>query len=181
MKRSLFSIGLILLITLPLFSFGCAGRGASEYDKGLIRYNDEWITRAEYAQRTGGADYISPQTQPATSQPSSPPKTSAKPVTFQPIVLTGSASKTTPPFTVTTKEWIIEWSYTPNPEYPEMALFGFFVYPRGETVFFVESVMASIGGETSGSTYSYAGAGEYYIAVTVANVESWQITIKPAP
>jgi hypothetical protein len=96
---------------------------------------------------------------------------------FEPILITGSSDKTSPPFTVTTKEWIIDWSYVPDPEWPEMAVFGFFVYPRGETVMFVESVLFPEG--TSGTTYSYAGAGEYYIQVLVGNVKSWEVVISP--
>ena len=99
-------------------------------------------------------------------------------VTFDPIVITGSSDKTSPPFEVTTKEWIIEWSYIPNSEYPEYAVFGFFVYPRGETVMYVEAVSTS--NDTSGSTYSYAGIGEYYVEVICGNLQSWEIIIKPA-
>ena len=96
---------------------------------------------------------------------------------FEPLVITGSGDKTSRPFTVTTEEWVIDWSYVPDPKYPEMAVFGFFVYPRGETLFFVESVLFPEG--TSGSTYSYAGEGEYYIKITAGNVKSWEVVISP--
>lgn len=101
----------------------------------------------------------------------------AAPATFEPIVITGSGDKTSSPFTVTTKEWVIDWSYVPDPQYPEFAVFGFSIYPRGETAIYVESVLFPEG--TSGSTYSYAGAGEYYIKVSVANVKSWKVIISP--
>jgi len=110
---------------------------------------------------------------PEAEEPAPPPP----PPSFEPIVITGSGDKTSPPFTVTTEEWVIDWSYTPDPEYPEMAIFGFFVYPRGETALYVESVLFPEG--TSGSTYSYAGTGEYYIKVTAGNVKSWEIIISP--
>ncbi|MBA7680343.1 hypothetical protein ES703_88658 [subsurface metagenome] len=100
-----------------------------------------------------------------------------RPPTFESILITGSSDKTSPPFRVTTKEWVIDWSYVPDPEWPEMAVFGFFVYPRGETVMYVESVMFPEG--TSGTTYSYAGVGEYYIKVSVGNVKSWEVVISP--
>ena len=106
----------------------------------------------------------------------SQPSTGERP--FSPITLTGSSDKKTAPFTVTTSEWIIDWSYVPDPELSEFAVFGFFVYPRGETVGYVESVL--VPDSTSGTTYSYAGVGEYYISVTIANVRSWTITIRPA-
>ena len=93
------------------------------------------------------------------------------------IVITGCGDNTSPPFTVTTEEWCIDWSYVPNPEYPDAAIFGFFVYPRGKTAVYVESVLFPEG--TSGSIYSYAGAGEYYIKVTAGNVEVWEVVISP--
>ena len=99
-------------------------------------------------------------------------------VIFDPIIITGSSDKTSPPFEVTTKEWIIEWSYIPDSEYPEYAVFGFFVYPRGETVMYVEAISTS--DDTSGSTYSYAGIGEYYVEVICGNLQSWEIIIRPA-
>ena len=99
------------------------------------------------------------------------------PETFSPITFTGASDKTTSPFEVTTNEWVIGWSYIPDPEYPEYAVFGFYVYPRAETVNFVEAMMTP--GDTNGSTYSYAGSGEYHIKVICANVEDWTITISP--
>ena len=105
------------------------------------------------------------------------PAPTPSPSTFEPIVITGSGDKTSPPFTVTTEEWIIDWSYVPDPEYPEFAVFGFYVYPRGETLWDVESVLFPKG--TSGSTYVYADAGDYYVEVSTANIESWEIIIKP--
>lgn len=101
------------------------------------------------------------------------------PATSEPITFTGSSGRTTPPFTITTSEWIIDWSYIPaDPEYPEWAGFYFFIYPRGETVDYVEALFSP--GSTSGSTYSYAGPGEYYVEVLAANLESWTIIISPA-
>ena len=99
--------------------------------------------------------------------------------TFSPVTFTGTSDKTTSPFEVTTSEWIVDWSYVPDPEYPEYAVFQFFVYPRGETVNFVEAMISP--GDTNGSTYSYAGSGEYYIKVYCGNVDSWEITIRPPP
>ena len=117
---------------------------------------------------------------PAPSEIPTPPpppaEETAPPATFEPIVITGSGDKTSPPFTVTTDEWVIDWSYVPDPEYPEMTVFGFFVYPRGKTAGSVVSVSFA---EESGSTYSYAGAGEYYIQVIAANIKSWEVVISP--
>lgn len=101
----------------------------------------------------------------------------SEPETFSPITFTGTSDKTTSPFEVTTGEWVIDWSYIPDPEYPEYAVFGFYVYPRAETVDFVEAMIAP--GDTNGSTYSYVGSGEYYIKVYCANIQSWTIVISP--
>lgn len=99
-------------------------------------------------------------------------------VIFDPITITGSGSEKSAPFTVTTSEWIIEWEYEPEPEYSDMAVIGFFIYPRGETTMGIEAIVP--GSETSGSSYSYAGPGDYYVDVQAAGVLSWKIQIKPA-
>lgn len=108
-----------------------------------------------------------------------PPPTTTQPeaVTFSPITVSGVASKVSPPFTVTTNEWIIDWSYSTDD--PEYAVFGFFIYPRGETVMYVESLITT-NQQTSGTTYSYAGPGDYYVDAQAANVNGWQVTIRPA-
>ncbi|GAI65544.1 unnamed protein product, partial [marine sediment metagenome] len=100
---------------------------------------------------------------------------------FEPILITGTSDKTGPSFTITTEEWVIDWSYVPDPEWtaalvPGMNVFGFFVYPRGQTAMYVESVLLPEG--TSGTIYSYAGAGEYYIQV-IGNMKSWELKISP--
>lgn len=99
-------------------------------------------------------------------------------VTFTPITITGSGSEKSAPFTITTSEWIIDWEYEPEPEYPDMAVVSFFIYPRGETAMYTEAIMP--GSETSGSSYSYAGPGDYYVEVIAANVLSWEVVISPA-
>ena len=71
----------------------------------------------------------------------------------------------------------MDWSY--EADEPEWVVFWIFVYPRGETENYVEMIWAGEG-EMSGTTYSYAGSGEYYVKVGASNVESWQITIRPA-
>jgi hypothetical protein len=114
----------------------------------------------------GSSDVTSPETPSSTSPPA----------TFTPIVKSGTDSLTTTPFTITTDEWIIDWSYSTSD--PDLAIFGFFIYPRGETELYTEAVLFPEA--TSGSTYSYAGPGEYYIKTNVANIDGWEITIRPA-
>jgi hypothetical protein len=120
----------------------------------------------------GSSDVTSPETPSSTS----PPATQTPPATFTPIVKSGTDSLTTTPFTITTDEWIIDWSYSTSD--PDLAIFGFFIYPRGETEVYTEAVLFPEA--TSGSTYSYAGPGEYYIKTNVANIDGWEITIRPA-
>jgi len=86
--------------------------------------------------------------------------------------------RSSPPFEVTTKEWIIDWSYVPDPEYPEYANFSFSIYSSEETEVYGKSMRSANG--TSGSIYTYAGPGEYYVELVAAYVKGWQISIKPA-
>jgi len=107
---------------------------------------------------------------------------------FSPIVITGSAitgcaitgsaRKTSQPFTVNTKQWVIDWAYVPDPNHPEGNFFGFVVTTQGETTSDVESMLFPE--ETSGSIHSDAGPGEYYVTVEATNIRSWGILIKPA-
>ena len=120
----------------------------------------------------------SPSPDSQTDLPSTPsPTTNPTPkATSDPIVITGAGDRTSPPFAVTTKEWIIDWSYTTDSEYPG---FSFYVYPRGETTGYIESVSTG-DEERNGTTYVYAAPREYYVEVIAANLNSWQITIRPA-
>lgn len=119
---------------------------------------------------TSSSGTVVPETTPPPKQkPPSPPPT------FNPIILKGADSKTTAPFIITTDEWIIDWSYSTSD--PDFAIFSFFVYPRGETELYVETVLFPEA--TSGTTYSYAGPGEYYVEINVANITQWEITISP--
>ena len=96
-------------------------------------------------------------------------------VKSEPIVLTGTGSATSAPFIITTDEWIIDWSYTPNEADPCLAVFSFFVYHKGETKNFVKRVL--LPQETTGSTYCYLGKREYYLRVAADNVDRWEIKI----
>jgi hypothetical protein len=113
---------------------------------------------------------------PVTQDVPQNPPAAQKPATFDPITLRGTDSETTSPFAITTNEWIIDWSYSTDD--PEYAVFGFFIYPRGETERYAEAVLFPK--ITNGTTYSYAGPGEYYIKTTVGNITQWEITIRPA-
>jgi cell division protein FtsB len=86
---------------------------------------------------------------------------------------TGSTGKTTELFYIPSGTWRINWTYTNG----ALAVFGFFVYPEGETVLFVES-LSTMGPSQSDTTYIYEGPGNYYIKLTVANIVEWTLTIE---
>lgn len=87
----------------------------------------------------------------------------------------GSSDKTTEPFEVSSNRWRINWEADAG----EMGIFGFFVYPEGETVSYVESVSHDGGG--SDTTYIYEGSGSYYLKVLAANLSSWAISVEEGP
>jgi hypothetical protein len=97
---------------------------------------------------------------------------------FSTIRLSGNSDMNTAVFTVTSDAFLINWSYTPQPGMADDALFNYFLYPAGETVIYVNSVLFPT--STSGSTYCYAGAGQYYFSVACYAVTVWNITISPA-
>jgi hypothetical protein len=90
------------------------------------------------------------------------------------IIFTGQSDKTTQPFYISGAKWRITW--TANAESPEFGVFGFFVYPEGETAMYVESV--SHDGSGSDITYIYQGNNSFYIKVLAANLQSWTIEVE---
>jgi len=85
---------------------------------------------------------------------------------------TGSASKTTELFYIPSGTWRINWTYTGG----SLAVFGFFVYPEGETVMFVES-LSTMGSSQSDTTYIYEGLGNFYVKLVVS-VDEWTLTVE---
>jgi len=91
------------------------------------------------------------------------------------IGFTGKGDKTTAPFHISGAKWRINWTVTEA--VAGMGVFGFFVYPEGETVMYVESIMHS-DGSASDTTYIYKGKGSFYIKVGAANLSSWTIEVE---
>mgnify|MGYP000672153955 CR=1 FL=1 len=89
------------------------------------------------------------------------------------ITFTGSTDKTTELFHIPSGTWRINWTYTGG----ELAGFSFLVYPEGETVMYIETLM-TMGPSQSDTTYIYKGPGNYYIKVSAANIEEWTLTIE---
>jgi len=86
----------------------------------------------------------------------------------------GTGDKTTDTFKISSSKWRIKWSYTTN--YPEYAIFSVFIYPKGETVSYIDFIDAS-GASKSDISYIYQ-SGEFYLKIITANLENWQITIE---
>jgi hypothetical protein len=82
---------------------------------------------------------------------------------------TGTTDKITSVFSIS-EDARFTWSTTYDDEY--WALFTFFIYPQGETVFYEDWFDG-----LSGSTYFYA-TGNFYLDVITANLNSWQVTVE---
>ena len=109
---------------------------------------------------------------PATPTPSPMPSPTPTPTVFM-----GQDDKSTPVFEVTHSPFRIGW--TTQSDSPIHAMFGFFVYPQGETAVF--ECMAFYDAEGSDYTVCHAPPGRYWLEVLAANLTSWQIEIGPAP
>lgn len=123
------------------------------------------IAHVDLSTITIGEPKISP-----TPTPTSKPKKWHSVTSFS-----GSADKTTQPFTIKGDEWQVK--YEMKSSKPEYAVFGVFVYPRGETVMFVSS-WDCFQQECSDTQYIYKGAGDYYFEITAANIDSWRLEVE---
>lgn len=93
--------------------------------------------------------------------------------------ITGSTDQTTNYFAIPTKEWRIEWIITPASDAAEYAVFGAFIYPKGETNQYVDHITKFAGSsQNSGITYIHEGAKDYYLTITVANVQAYTLRIE---
>jgi hypothetical protein len=92
--------------------------------------------------------------------------------------ITGSSDQTTDYFNVPTNEWRLTWSYTPDPQYPQYAVFSFFVYPKGEDAIYVDNVSVDGDRETSGTMYVHEGSKDFYIKTITANLPNYTIQVQ---
>lgn len=126
--------------------------------------------------------YPSPSLSPViTSTPTRTPSitpTPSKTGTWHSVTsFSGSSDKTTQPFTIKGDEWRVKYTTKADSNYPEFAVFGVFVYPRGETVMYVSSWYCD-GTSCSDTQYVYEGSGDYYFEVIVGNLESWELEVE---
>jgi len=91
----------------------------------------------------------------------------------------GSSDTTTNYFKIDATEWRIKWSYTPKAGIAgDLACFSVFIYPKGETTQFIDTVIKTGRNETSGTLYVHEGGKEYYLKIGVANVDGFTVTVE---
>jgi len=96
--------------------------------------------------------------------------------------ITGSSDQTTSTFAITANEWRIQWSYTPDPQYPQYSFFSFEAYPQYDNVNSFSFLSALGNNQTSNTEYitdaHFKGAGNYYLRIWAANIPNYTITIQ---
>lgn len=88
----------------------------------------------------------------------------------------------TVPFNVSGSEWRIDWSYVPLHQTAgsTSSSFGVTVFAEGKSVNSVPTypVIFEMGSnQTSGTSYVHQGRGEYYLTISVVNLQSCAITV----
>lgn len=162
MNTKLLTLTIILCCICTLGLFGCATSSGTTHitpDNPLI---------------IDGSSQETSQTAPSYTPP-----TPSNSQTSQQITFTGAGNKKTAPFTVPWDTWIIQWSYQLGGIASEYAMFSCTVQPTDGSTYveWITSSQAS-GDPTSGSTYSYAGPGEYYLDISSVGISNWQITLQ---
>ncbi len=92
--------------------------------------------------------------------------------------ITGSSTQTTNYFTIPSSEWRLTWSYTPSSAGGTYAIFSVFVYPKGETAVYVDTIIKTGATDTSGVEYIHQGQTDYYVKIIAANVDSYTIKVE---
>lgn len=92
--------------------------------------------------------------------------------------ITGSADQTSKSFNITAQEWRLQWSYTPDPQFPSLTFFGVFVYPEVEDESFIDSFYVNGSTQTSGIEVINSGIGKYHLEILDANIPSYTIIVQ---
>ena len=92
--------------------------------------------------------------------------------------ITGSADQTSKSFNITAQEWRLQWSYTPDPQFPSLTFFGVLIYPEAEDESFVDSFYVNGSTQTSGIEVINAGIGSYHLEILDANIPSYTIIVQ---
>jgi len=107
---------------------------------------------------------------PTESQTCTPPSKSWHTVT----TLTSSTSKKTDTFNIKGEKWKFTWSCDKANDYDGMNIA---VYEQGSSSY-TEFLFMQKCPETEETTFVYAGAGDYYFDISIANVNSWTIKVE---
>ena len=92
--------------------------------------------------------------------------------------ITGSADQTSKSFNITAQEWRLQWSYTPDPQFPSLTFFGVLVYPEVEDASFIDSFYVNGSTKTSGIEVINAGIGNYHLEILDANIPGYTIVVQ---
>lgn len=91
---------------------------------------------------------------------------------------TGAADTKTDYFKVPTNEWRLTWSIEPSFS-AELAVFGVFIYPKGEDMQYAGYAAKYTGSnQTSGTLYVHEGIKDYYLEISSANVQNYDVRIE---
>jgi hypothetical protein len=91
--------------------------------------------------------------------------------------ITGSADQTTNTFKITAQEWRLQWSYTPDPQFPNLTFFGVLIYQQGESTY-IDSFYVNGSTQTSGTELIHEGMNNYLLEILDANIPSYTITVQ---
>lgn len=170
MKRILF-IPVILVAML----FNACGAPSHQ---GMVRYNDQWLTREEYARITNAESPTS------TSIPApTPPAPGGMESTQLVFSLTGSgdemigiSTKTTQTFHIDKAEWYIETNCAALDSGVPI-VFTVSVFPKGQPVDNFNFV-AIVGQTTPGLETNYVHkSGDFYLSIVAMNISTWSIKV----
>jgi hypothetical protein len=92
------------------------------------------------------------------------------------IRFTGPTTQDTDYFTCTHAEWRLNWSYNPDPSYPQYA--GFAFATKNNLSQTVNSVYQSGNQTTSGLTYVHDEIGQFYLSISTANLLDYTIIVE---
>ena len=92
--------------------------------------------------------------------------------------ITGSADQTSKSFNITAQEWRLQWSYTPDPQFPSLTFFGVLVYPEVEGESYIDSFYINGSTQTSGIEVINEGTGNYHLEILDANIPSYTIVVQ---
>jgi hypothetical protein len=92
--------------------------------------------------------------------------------------ITGSADQTSKSFNITAQEWRLQWSYTPDPQFPSLTFFGVLVYPEVEGASSIDSFYVNGSTQTSGIEVINGSIGNYHLEILDANIPGYTIVVQ---